>query len=164
MSSKNKGRVNKKLVLVCFPGLLLFGRHCCWRIRNVFSCVEQKVVVGGQKKLHVFLSEAIGCFFPFFGQCGSREREPCNVPSPDPPWHICNVPDHPIPGTSHVQCANTLRSEAHDICYVPSLVPPWHITWSALARGSVTPNGAPVVGGGRPPKQCHFHIFPTSTI
>ena len=113
-------------------------------------CVEQKVVVGGQKKLHVFLSEAIGCFFPFFGQCGSREREPCNVPSPYPPWHITYVMCRTIlfPGTSHVQCANTLRSEAHDICYVPSLVPPWHITWFALARGSVTPNGAPVVGGG----------------
>ena len=113
-------------------------------------CVEQKVVVGGQKKLHVFLSEAIGCFFPFFGQCGSREREPCNVPSPYPPWHITYVMCRTIlfPGTSHVQCANTLRSEAHDICYVPSLVPPWHITWSALARGSVTPNGAPVVVGG----------------
>ena len=42
----------------------------------------------------------------------SREREPCNVPSPYPPWHITSVMCH---GTERIRD-------------VPRRYVPWHIT------------------------------------
>ena len=101
------------------------------------------------------MSETIGCNFLFFGQYHSREREPCNVPSPYPPWHITNVMcrANTTPDTFHVQCANALRSVAHFTCNVRGLYPLGTLQVRASANFYwSTPDRAPVGRGGGPPQ------------
>ena len=113
--------------------------------------MEQESGCGGKKKRVQDLSETIGCNFLFFGQYHSREREPCNVPSPYPPWHITNVMcrANTTPDTFHVQCANALRSVAHFTCNVRGLYPLGTLQVRASANFYwSTPDRAPVGRGG----------------
>ena len=134
------------VVLVSFL-LFRLDRHC-----EEFRCGTRKRLWGKKKRVQD-LSETSGCNFLFFGQYHSREREPCNVPSPYPPWHITNVMcrarANTTPDTFHVQCANALRSVAHFTCNVRGLYPLGTLQVRASANFYwSTPDRAPVGRGG----------------
>ena len=52
----------------------------------------------------------------------SREREPCNVPSPYPPWHI-----------TYLMC-RTMAILLHHMCNVPTRSVPRHMTYVMCHR------------------------------
>ena len=156
---------NKKNALIVFPKpwsciqMSYLFPFCCFVLTGIvkgsstswrFRCGTRKRLWGKKKRVQD-LSETIGCNFLFFGQYHSREREPCNVPSPYPPWHITNVMcrANTTPDTFHVQCANALRSVAHFTCNVRGLYPLGTLQVRASANFYwSTPDRAPVGRGG----------------